>query len=259
MTDARPDAPESPQLAPSRRKWPWLALGCISVPIAALVIFDLFFLNETFRRYCEKDLSAVLGTQMTVGDMKVSLLRGEFIMEDVRVRNVEGYKSEYLARIGRLEFQEKLLTMKSPLVEMPYAGIEDADFNIEFANGTHNWAELYKRIKEKHPDLVVEKGKSPQKGHTEVVRIRNTRLNLINAPFGGTRSIPLDMERKDWTDDFLMPRELVVRIVGDVTEKVDGVMNSIPGFLKGGGLFGGKRDKPKSSKPAASENAPAKP
>jgi len=249
-TNSQPAAPDAETPAPAargRRKLR-IALGCVLVPLLVIWLLAALCLDGVAKHFFVKDCSAVLGTEVSIGDVSVSLLRGEVVMEDMRIRNVEGFKTEYIARAGRVQFRQKLWTTWSDMVEIPLVSVEDAEFNIEFANGTHNLAVLDKQMQAIQAASGKEHRSDPQKCRMGLIRIRRAKLNLIDSPLGGLQPPPLDMELRDVVDDYLLPDELLVRAVHDVAQKVDSTVNAIPAFLKGKSgamdrLFGKRKEK----------------
>ncbi len=233
-----------------------LSLLVFAVLLIILVVVFAFFLGDLIKTSVETVGPKVTGVEMTLGDAKVYPFRGHVTLKELIIGNPEGFKSDYLFRLGALEINVNVKSVTSNTIVIENILIRGPIMNYEKSLTTSNLGTLLASLEgesadeekdKEQPAEKKEKKREDVKGGKKIVindlQIEGIRVKVSTTLTGGHAiTIPLppihmtdigkESEGASLTDVLL---EIVRAIFGAVTK---GVTGSVKLVGKGAMLVG---------------------
>ena len=161
-----------------------VAVVVILVVIAAVAAW--IWIDSIAKAGIEKGGTATLGVNTTVDDVSLSLLKGQLVMDGLRIANPEGFSSPHLMQSGRFDVQVETGSVFSDTIVLPKFELDGMDINIEKNDKGNNVSTVLDNIKSKAPE---EEAKKPEEGGKKVkldrVVVRNIAVHLHLPIIGG--------------------------------------------------------------------------
>lgn len=138
-------------MAKSKSKGKWLRIlgwmaGGIAIGVAVLAICTWAAINPIIMGAVPAIGSKVTGTEVTLGGVDLSLLRGSLELRDFVVGNPEGYNTPNLMSVGRIYVKLDLLSVFSDTVHIQAIEILDPVITYEVGMGNSNVGMLLKHL-----------------------------------------------------------------------------------------------------------------
>lgn len=138
-------------MAKSRSKGKWLRIlgwmaGGIAIGVVVLAICTWAAINPIIMGAVPAIGSKVTGTEVTLGGVDLSLLRGSLELRDFVVGNPEGYNTPNLMSVGRIYVKLDLLSVFSDTVHIQAIEILDPVITYEVGMGNSNVGMLLKHL-----------------------------------------------------------------------------------------------------------------
>lgn len=138
-------------MAKSKSKGKWLRIlgwmaGGIAIGVAVLAICTWAAINPIIMGAVPAIGSKVTGTEVTLGGVDLSLLRGSLELRDFVVGNPEGYNTPNLMSVGRIYVKLDLLSVFSDTVHIQAIEILDPVITYEVGMGNSNVGTLLKHL-----------------------------------------------------------------------------------------------------------------
>jgi AsmA protein len=214
-------------------------LRIIGIVVAVVILAALalpFLINANqFRPILEERLTAALGREVKIGDLKLSLFSGGASASDVTIADDAAFSKEPFLRTKTLAVGVELwplifsrqLNVTSLTIDQPEIGL------IQSATGDWNFSSLGGKPREistaKNPSGVTPTDATPTALSVKLVKISKGRLTLSN----GTKSKPrtlenVDIELRDFSATSSFPFSLAADIAGGGSVKLEGKAGPIP-------------------------------
>lgn len=138
-------------MAKSKSKGKWLRIlgwmaGGIAIGVVVLAICTWAAINPIIMGAVPAIGSKVTGTEVTLGGVDLSLLRGSLELRDFVVGNPEGYNTPNLMSVGRIYVKLDLLSVFSDTVHIQAIEILDPVITYEVGMGNSNVGTLLKHL-----------------------------------------------------------------------------------------------------------------
>lgn len=148
----------------------WLGLAVLILIVVVFIGFVLF-LNAAVKAAVEVGAPEVLGVPVTVGGVSVQPLRGKVIVKELTVGNPEGFKSEYLFKLGELDFELDTSSLGSDTILIKKIHILKPQISYEQGLTGNNISALLNRLEkdEEKKTEAEEKKAETTESETKVV------------------------------------------------------------------------------------------
>jgi AsmA protein len=209
-------------------------LGIVLAVIILAVIALPFFINANqFRPLLEERLTAALGRDVKMGDLKLSLFSGGASASDVTIADDPAFSKEPFLRakdfavgveLWPLIFSRRLnvtsLTIDQPEIALSQSAAGDWNFSTLGGKAASNAAT---------PATPGTTSSSPTALSVKLVKISKGRLTLSTGAKTKPRTLQnVDIELRDFSAASSFPFSLSADVVGGGTVKLDGKAGPIP-------------------------------
>jgi AsmA protein len=209
-----------------------LRIAGIIVIIAVLVAIALPFLIDVnqFRPKLESELTAVLGRQVTVGNLKLSILSGSVAADDLSIADDPAFSKTPFLKAKSLDAGVELLPfLTSRKINVTGITIDQPEIALlQMPTGEWNYAKLGAKT----PGSAGASG-SPGSGidlSVNLIKITNGRLTIGKTSGHLTPTVldKVNVELKDYSPSSVMPFSLTAEFAGGGSVKLDGKAGPIP-------------------------------
>jgi len=214
-------------------------LRIIGIVVAILIVAALalpFFINANqFRPLLEERLSAALGREVKIGDLKISLLSGGASASDVTVADDPAFSKEPFLRAQTLAVGVELwplivsrqLNVTSLTIDQPEIAL------LQSAAGEWNFSSLGGKAPATPAPAASQASSNAGSGATalsvKLVTISKGRLSMNNGPKSKPRTLEkVNIELRDFSATSSFPFSLAADIAGGGSVKLEGKAGPIP-------------------------------
>ncbi len=191
-----------------KKKSSWLkriliGLGVLAGVIILAVIGLILYLDPIVKSAIEKGAPAALGCKATVGKISVRPLRGQILIQDLKLGSPEGYKEEEMFAIK--EFRVKInvasvLGKETEPIVINEIIIHSPKIAYEVVNGKANFEKVMERFpKSDKPDKPKDDKKPARKIIIDHVEFLDGQVN-VRAPYTFNHTIPLPLPSVEIND-----------------------------------------------------------
>ena len=185
----------------------WLkVLGAVVLVLVAAVVVLLLFLDTILKGSIEKIGSTVTKSDITIETIDLSLFKGELLLENFKVGNPEGYKTDEAFSLAKVFVSLKPSSLMSDTIQITEVQIIDPSLTFEAGLGNTNLGTILENVNRfvpsGDPDKPKEKpegdkpGKKVQIDHV-VVKGGNVRLS---AKILGGAALPIPLPGVELND-----------------------------------------------------------
>ncbi len=136
----------------------------------------------------EKGGTWALGSQTELSSASLSLLRGQVTMEELNIRNPEGFKADSALEVGSIDVKTALGSLMSDTIEIEYIDIAEPLITLEVNTGGSNFGALMDHLKsrtgggeEEAKPAEKEEGASSKKLRIGRVTITSPKVRLAQS------------------------------------------------------------------------------
>ncbi|MBZ5676809.1 MAG: AsmA family protein [Acidobacteriia bacterium] len=215
----------------------WLRI--VGIAVAVLVVAALalpFFINANqFRPILEERLTAALGREVKIGDLKLSLFSGGASASDVTIADDPAFSKEPFLRAKDFAVGVELwplifshqLNVTSLTIDQPEIGL------IQSAAGDWNFSSLGGKAASTptaaSPASTTSSGAAPTALSVKLVKISKGRLTLSNGTKAKPRTLEnVNIELRDFSATSSFPFSLAADVAGGGSVKLEGKAGPIP-------------------------------
>jgi AsmA protein len=211
-------------------------LRIIGIVVAVVVVAALalpFFINANqFRPVLEERLSAALGREVKIGDLKVSLFSGGASASDVTIADDPAFSKEPFLRAKALAVGVELLPLIfSRQLNVTSLTIDQPEIALsQSASGDWNFSSLGGKTPATPAAAggASPSGASPTDLSVKLVKISKGRLTLSNGKFRPRILENVNIELRDFSATSSFPFSLAADVAGGGSVKLDGKAGPIP-------------------------------
>jgi AsmA protein len=211
-------------------------LRIIGIVVAVVVVAALalpFFINANqFRPVLEERLSAALGREVKIGDLKVSLFSGGASASAVTIADDPAFSKEPFLRAKALAVGVELLPLIfSRQLNVTSLTIDQPEIALsQSASGDWNFSSLGDKTPATPaaPGGASPSGASPTDLSVKLVKISKGRLTLSNGKFRPRILENVNIELRDFSATSSFPFSLAADVAGGGSVKLDGKAGPIP-------------------------------
>lgn len=211
-------------------------LRIIGIVVAVVVVAALalpFFINANqFRPVLEERLSAALGREVKIGDLKVSLFSGGASASDVTIADDPAFSKEPFLRAKALAVGVELLPLIfSRQLNVTSLTIDQPEIALsQSASGDWNFSSLGGKTPATSaaPGGASPSGASPTDLSVKLVKISKGRLTLSNGKSRPRILENVNIELRDFSATSSFPFSLAADVAGGGSVKLDGKAGPIP-------------------------------
>ncbi len=189
------------------KKRSWLkVLGVVVLFLVIAAIVTLLFLDSILKGSIEKIGSTVTKSKITIEKIDLSLLKGELLLENLKVGNPDGYKTDEAFSLSKVFVSLKPSSLLSDTIQIKEIQIIDPSLTFEVGLGNTNLGTILENVNRfvpsGDPDKPKEKpepDKTGKKVQIDHVVVKGGRVRLSAKILGGAAlPIPLPgVELKD--------------------------------------------------------------
>ena len=151
-----------------------MGMGLLVVLIVLILVIN-FFGGSLIKKGIETAAPGILGVPVTVEDVNFRLVAGKVGIKNLVIGNPEGFKSDYLFKLGTLKVSLDMGSLFSDTIIIEEIRVIEPGVTYELALGSSNIGKLLEHLegdepKEKKPeDEKPEKPKSDKPGKTVII------------------------------------------------------------------------------------------
>jgi uncharacterized protein involved in outer membrane biogenesis len=147
------------------KKRSWLKiLGTVVLVLVVLVIAFLLFLNSILKGAIEKVGSTVTKSDITIENLDLSLLKGELLLENFKVGNPEGYKTDEAFSLTKIFVSLEPSSLMSDTIRITEVQIIDPSLTFEAGLGKTNLGTILDNVNRFVPSGDSDKPKEKPEG-----------------------------------------------------------------------------------------------
>ncbi len=189
------------------KKKSWLkVLGVVVLVLVVAVLVTLFFLDSILKGSIEKIGSTVTKSNITIDKIDLSLLKGELLLENFKVGNPEGYKTDEAFSLAKVFVSLKPSSVLSDTIHITEVQIMEPSLTFEAGLGNTNLGTILENVNRFVPSADPNKPKEKPEGdkagkkvQIDQVTVNGGKVRLSAKILGGAAlPIPLpSVELKD--------------------------------------------------------------
>jgi len=205
--------------------WMKVFIGVVALLILAVIAIPMFVNANTFRPVLEKQLASALGRPVQLGDLSLSLLRGELIAKDISIAEDPAYGTTPFIQASSL----KVAVEMRPLIfdkalRVTGLSIEEPKIHIVHgANGSFNFSSLGKNAAS--PQAAAQKDPSLPDLKVDEMKINDGVATVDSLPADGPSRVydKVNLAVSNFSFDKQFPFTLTANLPGggDVSAKGD--------------------------------------
>ena len=124
----------------------YVALGTVVLVLILALLGVTVFANQTVGKAISAGASKALGVDVTVGDVSLSLLKGEIELNDLIIDNPKGYNHKTFLTLGQAHIAVNTKSLLSDTVEITAITLDGVDVVMEQKGLTNNVQDLVETI-----------------------------------------------------------------------------------------------------------------
>jgi AsmA protein len=210
------------------------SLRIIGIVVAVVILAALalpFLINANqFRPVLEERLTAALGREVKIGDLKLSLFSGGASASDVTIADDPAFSKEPFVRAKALAVGVALwplifsrrLNVTSLTIDQPEIALSQS------ASGAWNFSSLGGKAPGNAPATPAEASSSPTALSVKLVKISKGKLTLGNGKSRPRTLENVNIELRDFSATSSFPFSLAAEVAGGGTVKLEGKAGPIP-------------------------------
>lgn len=209
------------------KRWAKILLVALAVVVAAIAAIPLFVNANTFRPAIEKELAGTLGRSVKVGDLRLSVLSGGILSEDLSVADDPEFSTTpfLTAKTLRIGVSLRALIFSHEL-ELRGFQLESPQINlIRAANGTWNFSSIGRRVGARTNGAAV----APLS--VALIEVEDGRVAVATLPAQGEPTVydHVNITVRDFSFASQFPLELSANLPGEGALSLKGKLGPISG------------------------------
>jgi AsmA protein len=203
--------------------WMKALIGVVALLILAVIVIPLFVNANTFRPMLEKQLASALGRPVQLGDLSLSLLRGELVAKDISIAEDPAYGTTPFIQASSLQVGvemkplifDRALRVTGLTIDAPKIHI------VHGAKGSFNFSSLGKNASS--PQAVAQKDPSLPDLKVAEMKIKDGVATVDSLPSDGPSRVyeKVNLTVQNFSFDSQFPFTLSANLPGggDVSAK----------------------------------------
>lgn len=148
-------------------------LVVVAAILVLLIGIPIKYVDSIAEGALEEGATATFGTKTTVGDFNMGLLSGAVGIDDLRVRNPEGWGAKYFFEIGDGRFAVSWRQFLEDQVEVPELIVENVNLSLEKRGSKSNYGDIL--------DYMAKTPAPPPDPDAKRFVIRDVRIRNVKA------------------------------------------------------------------------------
>ena len=152
---------------------------------AALILFAIVIIGLMWvfapaiaRQGIKKGATYALGVDTRVETLSLSLVKGQFGINGLKIDNPDGFESEHLMKSGQFEIEAIPLSLLGNTVELRKFVIDGLELNIEQKLSGNNVSKIIANLKRLSSGREKQKKAGGKKLRVDKISIRNVTVNI---------------------------------------------------------------------------------
>lgn len=163
-------------------------VGVFAVVLVLLVAVVVISIDAIAKQGVERGATYALQVPTSLGSADVGLMSGSFSMNDLEVKNPEGFKAPHFLKMNDAGVNVSLATLAEDTVELPELTITGIDMYLVKEGGKANYQVIMDNLKrfeteDKQPDAPSKEGK---KFVIRKIQINDVMVHAEVLPIGGS-------------------------------------------------------------------------
>ncbi|MFA6724742.1 MAG: AsmA family protein [Lentisphaeria bacterium] len=183
-------------------------VAALALLVVLLLVLSIVFINNILKGAVEKVGSTVTKSEVSINKVKLSPLKGELLLDEFKVGNPEGYKTDEAFSLGRVFVALRPASLLSDTIKIKEITILEPALTYEVGLGNSNLGTILDNVKSFVPEESAdkpEKEKKPKpekegkKVEIEQVQIKGGKVRLSAKLLGGA-ALPIPLPEVELHD-----------------------------------------------------------